>query len=34
MLTDVSNDARQYHDNLLNEAATVHNKARKVHGLD
>ena len=34
ILTDMSNEARQYRDNLLREAATVHNAARLVHGLD
>jgi len=34
LLTDVSNEALQYRQDLLREAAKVHNAARFVHGLD
>jgi hypothetical protein len=34
LLTDMSSEARQYRENLLREAAKVHNAARLVHGLD
>lgn len=34
ILTDMSNEALRYQENLLRETATVHNAARLVHGLD
>jgi hypothetical protein len=34
ILTDMSSEALQYRENLLREAATVHNVARLVHRLD
>ncbi len=34
ILTDMSSEAFRYRENLLREAAMVHNAARLVHGLD
>lgn len=34
ILTHMSSEASEYRENLLNQAATVHNAARMVHGLD